>query len=493
MSPGRDTIADTELRPGTVGLAGAIMQNVTHIAPAMAAFSFTQTLVGSAGAQAPLAYVVGLVIVLALGVCLVQLARKFPSAGGYFTYVSRTLGPRLGFLTGWMFVLYSPVVTGPSLAFLGHILEAELQGNYGWSGFHWWMMVAGGIPLVAYAGYAGISLSIRFIVIVGAVEILIVTALGITGLLDPGPGGFSLRPFVPGFNPGGIATFSGFILAVVLTVQGLTGWEGAVPLAEETINPRRNVPRSIMASIAIIGVMLVIAAWGQIVGWGTDNLKTLVSSTEMPALVVAHRVWGELWWIALLAIITSSLGVCLACQNAATHMWFGMGRSGVLPAAFGRVHPRRKTPTAAVTAQTILSILLGFTFPYLMGPREFFIFLIGFVLVLAIIFVYVAANIGIIHYYWTEARAEFNWVLHFLFPAGTSLILVYSVYVSFIPPPASPNDWSPWVAAIWLALGLAILLGMKIAGKEDWLSRAGEIIAEHEESAAEKRQLGSPL
>jgi len=168
-------------------------------------------------------------------------------------------------------------------------------------------------------------------------------------------------------------------------------------------------------------------------------------------------------------------------------------RSGVLPAAFGRVHPRRKTPTAAVTAQTILSILLGFTFPYLMGPREFFIFLIGFVLVLAIIFVYVAANIGIIHYYWTEARAEFNWVLHFLFPAGTSLILVYSVYVSFIPPPASPNDWSPWVAAIWLALGLAILLGMKIAGKEDWLSRAGEIIAEHEESAAEKRQLGSPL
>jgi len=493
MSPGRDTIADTELRPGTVGLAGAIMQNVTHIAPAMAAFSFTQTLVGSAGAQAPLAYVVGLVIVLALGVCLVQLARKFPSAGGYFTYVSRTLGPRLGFLTGWMFVLYSPVVTGPSLAFLGHILEAELQGNYGWSGFHWWMMVAGGIPLVAYAGYAGISLSIRFIVIVGAVEILIVTALGITGLLDPGPGGFSLRPFVPGFNPGGIATFSGFVLAVVLTVQGLTGWEGAVPLAEETINPRRNVPRSIMASIAIIGVMLVIAAWGQIVGWGTDNLKTLVSSTEMPALVVAHRVWGELWWIALLAIITSSLGVCLACQNAATRMWFGMGRSGVLPAAFGRVHPRRKTPTAAVTAQTILSILLGFTFPYLMGPREFFIFLIGFVLVLAIIFVYVAANIGIIHYYWTEARAEFNWVLHFLFPAGTSLILVYSVYVSFIPPPASPNDWSPWVAAIWLALGLAILLGMKIAGKEDWLSRAGEIIAEHEESAAEKRQLGSPL
>ena len=47
-----------------------------------------------------------------------------------------------------------------------------------------------------------------------------------------------------------IATLTGFSLAIVFTVQGLTGWEAAVPLAEETENPRRNVPRSIMASIA---------------------------------------------------------------------------------------------------------------------------------------------------------------------------------------------------------------------------------------------------
>ena len=48
-----------------------------------------------------------------------------------------------------------------------------------------------------------------------------------------------------------------------------------MPLAEETENPRRNVPRSIMASILIIGVMLVIAQWGQVIGWGTDDLTKL--------------------------------------------------------------------------------------------------------------------------------------------------------------------------------------------------------------------------
>jgi amino acid transporter len=248
-----------------------------------------------------------------------------------------------------------------------------------------------------------------------------------------------------------------------------------------------------MASIAITGTMLVLANWGQVVGWGTDNIRTLASSAELPALVLAHRVWGGLWWIALLAIITSSFGVSFACQNVATRMWFAMGRAGVLPRAFARVHPQRRTPTLAVTAQAALSILVGLVLPWLMGPREFFIFLVGFVLVLAVIFIYVVANIGIMRYWWTTARPEFNWVLHFLFPAGTSLVLIYSVYVSFLPPPAGLNGWAFWVFAIWLLLGIAILWWMKLAGKEVWLSRAAEIITDHEQATAETPRLGSPL
>src|ERR1041384_8203984 len=166
---GKDYVAVTDLKPGAVGLAGAVMQNITHIAPAIAAFFFTQTLVSFAGGQAPLAYLIGLIIVIPLGVCLMELARKFPSAGGYFTYVSRTLGPSMGFLTGWVFVLYSPVVAGPSLAVLGQILQDELQSNYGIT-FHWWYAVVVGIPLVAWAGYTGISFSIKWIVVAGLAE-----------------------------------------------------------------------------------------------------------------------------------------------------------------------------------------------------------------------------------------------------------------------------------------------------------------------------------
>src|SRR5262249_16117361 len=316
-APDKVYVAQTDLKPGTVGLAGAIMQNVTHIAPAIAAFFFTQTLVGGAGAQAPLAYLIGFLIVIPLGSCLMQLAKKFPSAGGYFTYVSASLGPRAGFLTGWMFILYSPIVAGPLLAFLGFVVQGEVQTNYRWSLFQWWEVVVVGLPVLALSGYAGMSISIRAIVVIGTAEFLIVLLLGISGLLSPGPGGFTVLTFSPSFNPGDIATGAGFFVAVVLTVQGLTGWEAAVPLAEETENPRRNVPRAIIASIIIIGVMLVITIWGQVIGWGTDDLKNLVSSSELPALVIAHKVWGGLWWLTLLAMITSAWGASLACQNVA--------------------------------------------------------------------------------------------------------------------------------------------------------------------------------
>src|SRR5207245_4365924 len=166
--------------------------------------------------------------------------------------------------------------------------------NYGINWFHWWMFVIVAIPAVTALAYLGIKLSVRTIVIVGALEFLIVLGLGLFGLLSPGPGGFTIRSFDYGFNHGNIATASCFALAVVFTVQGLTGWEAAVPLAEETENPRRNIPRATMASIVIIGLMLILVIWGQIIGCGNENLGNLPAATEPPALMDAQRVWGRL-------------------------------------------------------------------------------------------------------------------------------------------------------------------------------------------------------
>jgi amino acid transporter len=118
--------------------------------------------------------------------------------------------------------------------------------------------------------------------------------------------------------------------------------------------------------------------------------------------------------------------------------------------------------------------------------------MLGYVLVLGVIFVYIAANVGLTVYFWTKERSEFNWILHFVFPIGTSLVLIYSVYAAFTPFPAAPNNWTPVVAGGWLLLGIAVVLWKKMTGDVAWLSKVAEVVSEREETATEEAA-GRPL
>src|SRR5260221_6278186 len=122
-------VMKSELEGDAIGLLGATMQAITHIATAIAGFFFTAFIVSLAGITAPLAYFIGFLIVLMLGSTLAQLAKHMPSAGGYYTYVSRAIHPRAGFLVSWMYILYSPLVGGPLAGFFGFIVAGEVKSQ----------------------------------------------------------------------------------------------------------------------------------------------------------------------------------------------------------------------------------------------------------------------------------------------------------------------------------------------------------------------------
>ncbi len=477
-------VAETKLRAGSLRLSGALMQNITHIAPAIAAFFFTPFVVSLAGAHSVLAYAVGVVVVFGLGVCLTQLAKNFPSAGGYFTYISRTIGPRMGFLSAWTFIFYAPIISGPVAAFFGFILQNQLKTAYGFD-FPWWVTTIILIPLISLMMYLGIVVSVRLLIVLGTLEMLIVLALAISGLANPGVGGSDLKVLNPSFNPGHIATASGVALAVVFSVQGLTGWEGAVPLAEETQNPRKNVKRSILISIVIVGVVLVVAYWGQVVGWGVNNLESLVNSPTLPALVLGTKYWGGFWPVVMFALFTSVVANLIACQNVATRMWWNMADKGALPKAVATLHPTRKTPVVAILIQFVMAMGLGLGVGFLLGPEVSFNLLVGLTLVLSIIFIYIVSNIGMGRYYWRERRSEFNWFMHFLLPLVTSAVLAYSVVKSFQPFPAAPYAYAPEIVGGWMLVGIGVLYWLHRTGREAWLTKAGDIVSERQETPEE--------
>src|SRR3954466_2783330 len=98
VSAEQHTVANTDLKAGAIGLPGVLMQGVTAIAPAIAGLFTIPFIVSNAGVTAPLAYLGAFVIALMLGFVLAQYTRYMTSSGTYYTFVSQSLGSRIGFL-----------------------------------------------------------------------------------------------------------------------------------------------------------------------------------------------------------------------------------------------------------------------------------------------------------------------------------------------------------------------------------------------------------
>src|SRR6266516_6905146 len=128
----------SELAREAIGLREVLFQSVTHMAPAAAvAFSIPFGAPFGAGAL-PLAVVLALVACLLVVVSIGQLAKHLPSAGGFYTYVSRGLHPSLGFLVAFGYALAEALVAPLLYLIFGNVDATTLNTEFGWSYDVWW-------------------------------------------------------------------------------------------------------------------------------------------------------------------------------------------------------------------------------------------------------------------------------------------------------------------------------------------------------------------
>jgi amino acid transporter len=473
-------VAKTRLAGGALRLPEALMQSITETAPAFTLFFFIQGTVVLAALATPFVFLVGIVIMVLLAVTLAQIARYLSSAGGFFTWVSRGLHPRVGWFIAWLYALYTPLLPGLVLGLVGYISDQFFQANYGFSvPWEWWVL--GGVTICALISYRGIKLSGRLLLITGSVEILIMMTLAVWGLASPGKGGFNLS----GFNPSTAPTSHGLYLAVIFAIVAYTGWESVASLGEETENPNRNIGIAMWASVLLLGIMFSFFAWGALVGWGTSQAASFGSATNNPLLTLAHRYWHGADIILLVALWNSGFAGSLAIFNQSTRMWFGMADAGALPKQLKYVHPKYKTPVGTILTEVVVAFIAAFViYQVLYGPLTgfgFYAFALGF----AIVVIYSVAAIATGAYFWRERRSQFNPVLHLLFPVVVTVALVWSEYKSVVPLPPAPTRYALWFFVGWAVAGLVILVAMRLAGKEDWLIHAGEAAVLRPESSEE--------
>ena len=458
----------TELRENAVGLPGMLMQGIATIGPSFAILASFVFIVSFAGLVTPWAYLFGGILLGLQALSAAQLAKVFPSAGGWYTWIARALHPRAGFFAGVLFSIWLPPVATLTMSFLAKtVLEPSIKAEYGVD-IPWWIWVVAGVALVIFFAYQGISISEKALIITGLIEIVIMVALAFTGLASPGPGGFSFGPL----NPGNFGLAGNLFLGVVFSIFAFSGWESTGPLAEESKNPKRNVPIGLVGSVVILTVYFVFVTWGYLVGIGVSKVGSIPTASAFPVATMAQRVWGGAWVLLLFALLNSAIALSIACFNGGTRTWYAMGRSGVLPKMVGKVNPTRKTPVNAISLQVGVQVL-AFVCVLIWGAENVF-FSWANAITIGLVLMYVLCNIGVVRYYLTEGRAQFNPLLHIVVPVVASAVGVVVVWKSYFSPFTStgPVFWGLMTFIVVLVLTVVILIYLRVTGREDWMRRA---------------------
>jgi len=488
---------DQGLERNAIGLTEVLFQSITFMAPAVAVALSIGFATTYALGITPLAVLIALIAVLFTAFSMGELARHLPSAGGMYTYVGRGLGSFAGWVLAWTFLLASivvPSVLFAAFGFFGASLITELTGyeqEYLWvpltlicAGIVWWLT------------YRGISISTRVGVALGLIEIGIMVFVSALLVINAGSRN-TISVFVPGE-----AGIQPALQGMVFCLLAFVGFEAAAPLAEETRDPKRNTRLAIIYSAILIGIFYVFCYYAATVYFGPDKMADFISANDSnPWGGMAEEVLPGIGsYLVTIAILNSCLANANSGANASTRSVFALGRSRLLPAAFGTVHPTHRTPATAIHLQAIvgiviavgLSLVLANQYPETPGPLNTY-FTIGYAIGLSFAGMYMAVNLATIGYFWREQRAEFNWFKHLVVPI-VGFILMIPAFLGVVggvtvpiiglelAPLVPPYSYVPPLVGIWVLVGIVIGLYLWASEREK-LRSVREAMGEAEEPA----------
>lgn len=449
-TPGKSG-SEPQLRHGSLGLPELVFHAVTHIAPATSVVLMLPTIAHHAGPAMPISMLLSTIVCLSIGGTVYEFSRYVPSSGSYYSFATRGLGSRSGFIATWSYLIYEIIGAAACIGFIGYLLSDMLR-----VGFHlniaWWLLAFALNLLIWGLTHHGVRISARVTALLGGAELLIMLALGVTFLLHPGPGSSYSAPLKPGSSP---THFEGILAGMVFSILALSGFESPAPLAQEARLPSKSIGRAIMLSLIVVGTFYIFMAYASAIGWGTGDMEGFASNAN-PYYALGHTLWGGRWWFVVLAIVNSAIGTGIASTNVASRVMYTMGQSGTLPASFGRIHPVHQTPAFAIAVSQILGTVAILLVGLLLRPDYIFAFL-GTIATLAIIVLYVMANLALTPYMRREQRSQFTIWRHVLIPWIATLVLLPVLFVTVYPTPAWPYNLTPYLFVVAIIAGFGYM------------------------------------
>lgn len=392
------------------------------------------TLVGSmatdVGGVIWLPLLIALVVALLTAGTYAELITKYPHAGGAARYAERAFGiPYVSFLVGFL-MMASGITTAASLAnaFAGDYLAALVDIPPIPTAIAF-------ITILTLINLRGVRESLGANLVASVIEVTGLVIVIVVAAMVFGSGGgepariFEFAPDVP--------PLQGAFAASVIAFFSFLGFEAAANMAEEVKNPSRTYPRALFGAIATAAVVYLLIALGAVIVLPPAQLAE--STGPLLDVVAASGVAIPAWLFGTIALVAIANGALLFMVMA-SRVGFGLAESGLLPHAFSRVLPRRRTPWVSIVVVGAATIALSFV-----GD----VATLAETTVLLLLLVFLAANVSVLMLKKDEVAHE-----HFRVPRVVPVLAIIASIVLL-----TQQTGIVWLGALgYIAVGSVLFL-----------------------------------
>jgi amino acid transporter len=324
-----------------------LAQSVSTIAPTTTPVATIPLVCALAGNGTWFAYALATIAILLVALCIAKFARYSSSPGSLYSYASMILPPWLGATAAWSLLL-AYIATGASVIggfyHFANVLLRDAVGH-GISTVFLAFLVTG---ISIWIAWRDVKISVRMMLWIEAVSVSFILLVIILVLVRHGWHLDWLQLRLHGM------TAKGLRLGLVLALFSFVGFESATTLGSEARNPLKTIPRAVIQSALLAGIIFTVCAYSEVLGLriAGQDLGTSEAPMRILASVGGVRVLGLL--IDIGALVSMFAGT-LACITAAARVLLLMSHKGLAHGSFRETHKKNETPVKATLITGIVA------------------------------------------------------------------------------------------------------------------------------------------
>jgi amino acid transporter len=341
------------LKGGALGLASATVVGVASTAPGYSLAATLGFVAAAVGLQAPAIMWIAFIPMACIAAAFFYLNRADPDCGTNFTWVTRAIGPKSGWMGGWASIIADLVIM-PSLAQIAAVYTFDLFGLDKQANSLWWTMTLGLVFVLAmtYICVVGIELSAHVQMALLVTELVILVIFSAWALIKVYAGKIpgSVEPSLSWLRPSGFGGISGLTAGLLLAVFIYWGWDTAVSVNEECEDSNRTPgTAAVLSTFILVGIYVVVTFAAQAIG-GAEFLANNADDVLAAGGTVVFGTSGigtVAEKLLIIAVLSSAAASCQTTILPAARTALSMSIHRAFPKRLGEVDPRRLTPATS--------------------------------------------------------------------------------------------------------------------------------------------------